>query len=623
MLTRTYMTPESNKKLVAYTPMLHSRLMTETTKFRDNHFRPLCKSLDTKPPFPLSAERSDLHLDGNPSIDRPLFVQFCANDPQVLLDAAEYVAPFCDAVDLNLGCPQGIAKKGAYGSFLQENQELIYRLINILHLNLAVPVTAKIRILENKERTLEYAKRVLSAGASVLTVHGRVREAKGHKTGLADWSYIRYLRENLPKETVIFANGNVLVRGDIGKCLQATGADAVMSAEGNLYDPAVFAEPPAVGEEGTFYWRAKDGRGGFRMDDAMRRYMDILYKYVLKKPAPVRRPLYIPGQAAVEALTETTTEDNGEPPRKRVKIDTYTAEPAPAATTNGTLKNQEKKQEKKKKFERTSNPNLVAMQAHCFHMLRALVNKHHNVRDALARSRAGDIEAYEEVLRLVESVCEGGMREYEATGGESWEREVEEMERKNGVVKTDNANGEAEVETFETTLTKEGDLEDGKLTTEPVSEVSQPNEAYETSVQAVRECRRPWWVMQPYIRPLPLEAVLKGSLTLSKKEMANLSPEEREKAAAMGAYKNMDIGTQPQGVSKKEAKRLRKEEAKAAAKAKNGKVEGAFGKENVKEGETGEKEAVAQQPAVNVTVEKKVEEKVESTIKVSAPETAA
>ncbi len=47
--------------------------------------------------------------------DRPLVVQFAGHDPDMILRAAKLVEDQCDAVDLNVGCPQMIAKRGRYG----------------------------------------------------------------------------------------------------------------------------------------------------------------------------------------------------------------------------------------------------------------------------------------------------------------------------------------------------------------------------------------------------------------------------------------------------------------------------------------------------------------------------
>ena len=62
--------------------------------------------------------------------DRPLFVQFCANDPDYLIKAALMVQQHCDAVDINFGCPQRIAKRGYYGAFLMDNLPLVQQLVS-------------------------------------------------------------------------------------------------------------------------------------------------------------------------------------------------------------------------------------------------------------------------------------------------------------------------------------------------------------------------------------------------------------------------------------------------------------------------------------------------------------
>ncbi|KAI5286545.1 hypothetical protein KEM54_006692 [Ascosphaera aggregata] len=487
MLTRSFMDSGVSNPLLAYTPMFHARLFNEAESYRKQHFEPLQlrdpSSRSTTPPaFPdeLDLAHYESYLDGNPAMDRPLIVQFCANDPDELLKAARKVEKYCDAVDLNLGCPQGIAKKGHYGSFLQEEPDLIYKLISKLHHELSIPVTAKFRIQETKEKTLEYAKMILSAGASIIGVHGRRREQKGHNTGVADWSYIRYLRDNLPPETVIFANGNILCHEDLDRCLKITGADGVMSAEGVLSDPSIFAKPPSVVNT-CAYWKGRDGQQGYRMDYVLRRYMDLLYRHVLKQRPPSRQPLFDPTEenlkmAIIELEAEAAAQSivNGEsdytdgPPKKRQKK----------------AKTRKEAREDKNKHPRVTSPNLTPIQGHLFQLLRPLVSKHTDIRDALAQAKPGCMAEFENIVLMVDDAVKQGLIQYAR----------------------DPASVEAEYSSEYTT----GDID------------------YDDSKARALSCKKPWFVCQPYVRPLPEEALAIGAMKLSKKEIKAREAERQE-----------------------------------------------------------------------------------------------
>ena len=52
-------------------------------------------------------------------------MQFCGNDVNTIVKAGLLAQHMCDAIDINLGCPQSIAKRGHYGAFLQDEWELL------------------------------------------------------------------------------------------------------------------------------------------------------------------------------------------------------------------------------------------------------------------------------------------------------------------------------------------------------------------------------------------------------------------------------------------------------------------------------------------------------------------
>ena len=64
-------------------------------------------------------------------------------------------------------------------------------------------MSAKIRIFPELEKTLEYARMVERAGASIVAVHGRTREQTCAKLVRADWDAIKAVKDALQVRSTV------------------------------------------------------------------------------------------------------------------------------------------------------------------------------------------------------------------------------------------------------------------------------------------------------------------------------------------------------------------------------------------------------------------------------------
>ena len=145
-------------------------------------------------------------------------------------------------MDLNLGCPQKVAERGQYGAFMMDRNHWpnIRKIVSTMSKGLTVPVTVKVRVFEDVNKTLAYCEMLQESGASLLAIHPRTRGQR--EEVMADWAQIRRVKQRL--RIPVIANGDCWHAEDVWLCMCQTGADGVMSAQGLLHNPALF-EPLA------------------------------------------------------------------------------------------------------------------------------------------------------------------------------------------------------------------------------------------------------------------------------------------------------------------------------------------------------------------------------------------
>ena len=197
----------------------------------------------------------------------PVMVQLAGNTVSQILDAARIVLnkvsennnngnnsdngnakPIVVGIDLNCGCPQGIAKKGNYGAFLMESnngQERIVEILTTLRQELPchVPISAKIRLPLQQCQLESRIRQLVRTGIDFLTIHGRTMKENKTTVGPVHLHAIQQavqIAQNERPNFPIVANGGVECLEDVFNIQRQTGAVAVMSSEALLETPHVF-----------------------------------------------------------------------------------------------------------------------------------------------------------------------------------------------------------------------------------------------------------------------------------------------------------------------------------------------------------------------------------------------
>ena len=216
---------------LTYTQMINAKVFTRSNSYRE----------DVMDWIDYSNSDGNIFAENSRCIDRPLIVQLAGDDPQTLVKAARIISDSGDisAIDLNLGCPQNIAKRGNYGAYLLPDKDRVLKILSTLVDSLNCPVTAKIRKLPSDEDTISLAKSMENIGVKMITIHGRFVTQRKQFTGSVDWNIIRKIKQAV--QIPIVANGGVSNRSDALNCLYETGADAVMSSEALLENPRMFS----------------------------------------------------------------------------------------------------------------------------------------------------------------------------------------------------------------------------------------------------------------------------------------------------------------------------------------------------------------------------------------------
>lgn len=169
-------------------------------------------------------------------------VQLFGKDVEKMLYSAKYVEKLgVKQIDINAGCPMKRVVHSGHGAALVKEPEKIKRILSTLREGLQeeTKLSIKIRVgYEKAENYLQIAQIAEKVGCSHITVHGRTRAQL--YTGLADWSLIKEIKENV--KIPVIGNGDIFTAESAKEKIDFSGVDGVMLARGIFGNPWLIRE---------------------------------------------------------------------------------------------------------------------------------------------------------------------------------------------------------------------------------------------------------------------------------------------------------------------------------------------------------------------------------------------
>jgi tRNA-dihydrouridine synthase B len=176
-----------------------------------------------------------LNADGE---KRPIGVQIFGSDVESMVYATKEVSKNFEIIDINMGCPAPKVVKNGDGSRLLQSLDLVGQIVEEVVKASEVPVTVKIRKGWGKhdDVSVEAAKIIEKAGASLITIHGRTREE--FFSGNVDLDAIRRVKQAV--SIPVIGNGNIVDEESTLKMFEYTGVDGIMIGRASMGNPWIF-----------------------------------------------------------------------------------------------------------------------------------------------------------------------------------------------------------------------------------------------------------------------------------------------------------------------------------------------------------------------------------------------